>query len=290
MRRALSLILLVSLFSFGERLFYLMGTYFLVEVEEEKVYPLYEYMRALEEKLSDYIETSEVSLINANAGIKPVKVSEETYRVIELALEVARKTGGAYDPTVGSYTINYLRKGLLGKEEALSLIGYRNLQLIPEERKVFLKKKGMALDLGGIGKGYALDLAREFLKTKRGFLALSGDMAVWGHSRVIGIYDPRTGGILLEGKNAKDLCISTSGNYLREHILTEGESPLQVTVVHHSCSYADALATALFSAGREGLRSILKAFPEAGVLVLYRDGSLFMNEKFREAFEYLEVK
>jgi len=274
--------------SFPERVFYLMGTYLIVDIDEKKVYELYRYMKSIEEKLSDFIEDSEISLINKNAGIKPVRVSSETFEAIKVALEIAEKTEGAYDPTVGSYTVNFLRKKAIDKDKALALINYKDVVLNEEEKTVFLKKKGMALDLGGIGKGYALELAKRFIGLSEGFIALSGDLTVWGQERLLGIYNPINGGILLQAVNREDLCMSSSGNYRRKHILGEEGNLLQVTVVHKNCAVADALATALYVSRKK--EKILKKFPDAGVLYLYDNGSLYMNDKFRKYFKVILFK
>lgn len=145
----------------------------------------------------------------------------------------------------------------------------------------------MALDLGGIGKGFAVQKAYEYIKTEKGFIALAGDMKVWGHKRKLAVYNPINGKILAEGVNKKDLCLSTSGNYFRKHILGKSKRVLQITVAHENCTVADALATALFASPEKEREKILKNFPEAAVLILYTDGSLFVNGKFRDFFEYL---
>ncbi len=264
-------------FLFGERIFYLMGTYLIVDELRDKEIKVYRYLRELEEKISHFLPNSEVSRINKNAGIKPANVSRETCELVKLSIEIARKTYGYFDPTVGSYTIN-------GRKE---LINYKDV--ITEGCKVFLKKSGMALDFGGIGKGYALDKAREFIGTEKGFLALSGDMVIWGHSREIGIYNPLTKGVLIRAVNKRDLCISTSGNYFRKHILGSEGNKLQVTVIHNRCAIADALATAIFAAPEEKVKEILKNFPKAGVLILYKDGSIYMNRVFRDYLKDISI-
>ncbi len=278
---------LIPLLLFSERTFYLMGTYFKAEVEGKEL-RAYELGKEVEKKLSDFIESSEISKINRNAGIKPVKVSEETYEVIKIALEICKETGGAFDPTVGSYTVNHLRKNILSKEKALSLINCGDVKLFPEERKVFLKKKGMALDLGGIGKGYALEVIAEKLKTKRGFLALSGDIKVWGEKRVIGVYDPLTRDVLVYLVNKKDFCISTSGNYRRRHILGSSDF-FQITVVHENCAYADAYATAIFSGGEKLLEKFMSD-RKIGLLILYPDGRILINHTFTEFFSEIHFQ
>ncbi|MCS6998902.1 MAG: FAD:protein FMN transferase [Aquificaceae bacterium] len=280
------LLLLMLSFAFSqERFFYLMGTYALIELPEVKAYEAYRYMKSLEEKLSDYIEGSEVRRIGEMAGRGCVQVSEETLEVIKKALEVSEKTYGFFDITVGSYTINFKRNGLLEEQEAKRLIDYR--KLIVEGKKVCLMERGMAVDLGGIGKGYAVQKAYEELRTPWGFISIAGDLKVWGHRRLLGVFNPMGGGLLAEGYNVRDLCLSTGGNYFRKHILGKENSLLQATVAYEDCTLTDAFETALLAMDDSSRERFLKENSQVGVLLLFKDGSLFVNRAFMEYFEGL---
>jgi len=275
----IALLLLFGFQSFGvQRVFYLMGTYATIDLPEEKdVYKAYRILRELEETLSDYTQDSEIGRINGNAGIKAVEVSEVTLEVIKKSIEVSVLTGGAFDITVGSLTINHKRRGLLSREEAVSLIDFRGI--VVDGNSVFLKKKGMALDLGGIGKGFALDVVRKRLKSEWGFISIGGDMTLWGKERVIGVRDPRfkEKKVFLYLSGGKDLCISTSGNYHRDHIDQRDKYLLQITVIHRNCYLADALATALFTMELSERRETIKRVKDLGVIEIYRDGSLWLS-------------
>jgi len=290
MLRAIYLVFLLLNLSFGvERLFYLMGTYLYIDLpSEEKVYKAYRYLKDLEEKLSDYIEDSEISAINKNAGLSPVKVSAETLEVIKISLEVAERTYGYFDISVGAITINCKRKGIIGCDSAEKLVDYRNIEV--GKNSVFLKKKGMALDLGGIGKGYAVEKAYERVKTEKGFIGIAGDMKVWGEKRLLAIKDPIKKGVLAEMVNKKAVCLSTSGNYVKKHIDQEDSDLVQITVAYRNCAYADAFATALFAMPRKKREKFLRENPEVGVLELYEDGTVRMNEAFRDYFEVILLR
>jgi len=288
--RVILCLLLTLSFTFSvEKLFYVMGTYAYVELpSDEEAYKAYRIMRSVEEKISDYMEDSEVSLINRNSGKRAVKVSEETMRVLRLALIASEKTYGYFDITIGAVTVNHRRHGRLTPEEAERLVNFRDVFL--GENRVLLRKKGMAIDLGGIGKGYALDVVRERIGSPWGFVSIAGDMKVWGTEKVIAVKDPLSGGSLLQGINAGEMCISTSGNYLRKHIEQHDEELLQVTVVYHTCALADAYATALFSMPRDLRRRFMLENPDVGVLELYGDGSLYMNPAFRKSFKLITFR
>jgi len=285
--KLLILLTLLSLSFSQERLFYLMGTYALIELPEGKEYQAFRYMKSLEEKLSDYMEDSEVSRINKSAGVGCEKASEETLEVVQKALEISKRTYGFFDIMVGAYTINYKRKGLIGEEEAKRLIDYKKVSI--EGAKVCLLEKGMAIDLGGIGKGYAVQKAYERLKTPWGFISIAGDLRVWGHKRLLAIFNPINNTLLAEGYNSKDLCLSTGGNYLRKHIIGKENSLLQATVAYHDCTITDALETALLAMEDESRERFIKENPHIGVFLLFKDGSLFINRAFMEYFESLKI-
>jgi len=142
-------------------------------------------------------------------------------------------------------TLRARRLGEISEDEARNLMNYKKVRV--EGSSVFLQEKGMAIDLGGIGKGFAIQKAYEFIKTDKVFIAMAGDLQVWGHKGLLAVYNPINGKILAQGYNKKDLCLSTSGNYRREHIIGKGSNILQVTVAYEDCTLTDGLSTALFA-------------------------------------------
>ena len=287
MIRLLPLLFIIVFQGYGlsvEKIFYLMGTYSTIDLDNpDDIRRAYKYLRKLENKMSTYLAESEVSLINRYAGIKPVRVSEEVAEVIVEALKISEKTYGYFDITVGAYTINYRRKGLLEKKEALKLVNYKDV--VVNGDKVFLKKKGMAIDLGGIGKGYALEKVYEYLNIERGFITIGGDMKIWGMKRSIAILDPLKESIIALFVNRGDLCISTSGNYHQDHIRTQNRNIIQVTVLYRNCTHADAYATALFAMPEDKIKKFLKENKDVGVFILYKDKKVYVNPAF---FSYCE--
>jgi thiamine biosynthesis lipoprotein len=121
--------------------------------------------------MSDYLSTSELMRLCAKAGGGPVKVSDDLFRVLSRAQEVSRESDGAFEVTVGPVVRLWRlarRTGMLPDpkrlEDARALVGWRLVELDEKARTVTLRKKGMQLDLGGIGKGFAAD---EMLKVFR---------------------------------------------------------------------------------------------------------------------------
>jgi len=283
----LMLFLFLFLFAFPqERVFHLMGTYAIIDLPSQKAYQAYRFMKELEEKLSDYIEDSEVSRINRKAGVEPVEVSADTLEVIKKSLWLSELTEGAFDITVGAITIRARRLREISEDEARNLVNYKKVRV--EGSSVFLEEKGMAIDLGGIGKGFAIQKAYEFIKTDKGFIAIAGDLRVWGHKRFLAVYNPINGKILAQGYNKKDLCLSTSGNYRREHIIGKGGKLLQITVAYEDCTLADGLSTALLSMDDKKRWDFIEKHPQFGYFLLFSDGSVYVNKTFLEFFESLE--
>ncbi|MFN3134847.1 MAG: FAD:protein FMN transferase [Candidatus Kryptonium sp.] len=269
--------------------YYLMGTYAYIELPKEILnYTAYRYLRQIEISLSDYIDSSDVSKINLNAGKRFVKVSDITIEAIKSALDVSRSTNGAFDITVGALTINAKRFKKISEDSARKLINFRDIVISGDS--VMLLKEGMAIDLGGIGKGFAIEKVFDYLKTRSGFISIGGDMKIWGHKRTLAVKDPIRGGTLVQMVNSGDVSISTSGNYLRKHIETGDEKIVQITVAHKNATLADAYATALFAMSKDLRDKFLSENNDVGVLMLYNDGSIFVNDRFREFFDVMIFK
>jgi thiamine biosynthesis lipoprotein len=143
----------------------------------------------LNEIMSDYETNSELSVLSASAGQgKAVKLSPELWLVLSRAQALAEESGGAFDITVGPY-VSLWRKARRERklpdpaklEAARAAVGYQKLHLNPKDHTAELMVPGMRLDLGGIGKGYALDEAMAVLNSKslgRALISGGGDLLV----------------------------------------------------------------------------------------------------------------
>jgi len=191
------------------------------------------------EKYGDLInffsDTSELSDINRNAGIHGVRISPETLDTIEKAVYVSEKSGGAFDPTIGPEIklwdfLNKIKPSDAEIRRNLPLVNYKNIIIDRDKSTVFLKKKGMLLDLGGIAKGYAADLAVQELKEKginAGLVAVAGDIKAFGLKPdkkpwVVGIKNPRQKNKddeIIARMPLRDKAISTSGDYERFFVM-----------------------------------------------------------------------
>lgn len=251
-----------------------------------------------------FSEESELSRVNKNAGATPTTVSPETLYLIEKALYVAEKSDGAFDPTIGPVmTLWDFHNNKKPADEELRnkvrLVNYRDVKIDHDKSTVFLKRKGMMLDLGGIAKGYAAELAADTLKEqgiKSGIVAVAGDIKTFGLRPDgmpwnIGIKNPRQTGaddeiiatVRLSGK-----AISTAGDYERffiidgqryHHILdpVTGHPVMgtrSVSVVTEKGVFADGFDNAIFVLGPERgmklVQEINKDFPMDAIII---DGS-----------------
>jgi len=287
-KTVLSLLAFEFVLAQGES-YYLMGTYAYIELPSKELnLRTYKYLRWIEFKISDYIDTSEVSRINSSAGKHFVRVSDVTLDLIKRAIEVSEKTRGYFDITIGAVTINANRLRRISVDSARGLVNFKDIIISGDS--IMLARENMAIDPGGIGKGFAIERAYRHFKTPSGFISIGGDMKIWGHKRTLAVKDPIDGGSLVQMVNSKDVSISTSGNYIKRHIETKDDNVVQVTVVHDDAVLADAYATALFAMPEEERKKFLSENKNVGVLILYKDGSIFINDVFREFFEIIILK
>lgn len=300
-----------------ERVQFLMGTYVRIEVldgTDEVIDKGFSVIRNLDELLSDYKPDSELSKVNRLAGGKSVEISDHMKEVIQISLAVARETGGAFDPTIGALTIGAYGFGrenfkIPSNDEinrAKALVDYNSVRL--DGNNLSFEKEAMMLDLGGIGKGYAVDKAVDALRKMgihEGSISISGDIRVFGIDQEIRIRHPRGDGFIATFKSGgRDLSISTSGDYERfaveegkvyHHILVpkkgiSGNDFQSITIVlENNNTLADAYATALFALGRPGALSFLDGHPRIGAFIVFSDGEVFISNAFKELVKDLNI-
>jgi FAD:protein FMN transferase len=151
---------------------------------------VFERVRQVEDKMSPNIAASELSAVNDRAGLAPVKVSAETFSLIQRALAYSESSGGVFDISVGPlvklWGIGTDAARLPRPEEIkarLGLVNYRFIKTDPADSTVFLEKPGMSLDLGAIAKHWALDMAAQVLKdsgVKSAIFDFGGDILLVG--------------------------------------------------------------------------------------------------------------
>ncbi|WP_245583497.1 FAD:protein FMN transferase [Paenibacillus assamensis] len=263
-------------------------------------------MKDIESKMSRTLETSELYKLNTHAGKGPYQVSDETFMVIEKALDYAEKTNGRFDPTIGPlvslWGIGTEQARVPAQaeiDEALKLVGYDTVTLDAANKTVSMAKPGMELDLGGIGKGYAADAIVDYIReqgVKSAIIDLGGNIYAVGTKPAgfdwtIGVQDPNeTRGNQIGTMKIKDRTIVTSGVYERylehngqyyHHILDPktgypAKSNLNsVTIVTDRSTDADALSTSAFALGVEEGIAFIEAKPNAEAIFITEDKQVY---------------
>ncbi|MEX6690915.1 FAD:protein FMN transferase [Danxiaibacter flavus] len=199
------------------------------EVANEAILLAIEEIRRIERLFTTFDNDSQTNLINRNAGVEATVVDREVYELIERSIRISVLTDGAFDITFGSIdkslwnfdqTMTKLPDPKLAKS-MVRLINFRNIVLNKENCSVLLKEKGMRIGFGGIGKGYAAEMARQLLQRKgivAGVINASGDISTWGMQAngkpwTIGIADPDNASLPFSYLNISNMAIATSGNY-----------------------------------------------------------------------------
>lgn len=238
-------------------------------------------VRRIERLLTTFSEDSVTALINNSAGIQPVPVPEEVFYLVERCQRISALTQGAFDITYGSADKKYwnfdtgmtclpdLRKA----KKSVKLVDYRNIILDPNEKSIFLKYKGMRIGFGGVGKGYAAEMAKQkmsVLGISNGVVNAAGDLTAWGTQVdgkpwTIGIADPNHKFALFSRFEISEKSVATSGDY-EKFVIIDGvryshtidpvsgmpaRGMKSVTIICANAELADALTTPVIIMGKE---------------------------------------
>jgi len=266
---------------------------------------IFNRLREIDNRMSVNISASDVSRINAAAGIEPVLVHEDTFKVIERAVYFARLSGGAFDPSVGPFVSLW---GISSDNprvpsqteivEVLPLINWRDIELDAQMSSVFLTRRGMALDLGAIAKGYAADEAAAIIKRagiKRAIIDLGGNIFTCGEKSdkspwKVGIQNPNDKrGEYIGIVQVTEKSVVTSGVYERffekdgiryHHIFSTSDGYpaenelLSVTIIAPNSMDADALSTSAFVMGYEKGATLINSLSDTEAVFVFKDISV----------------
>jgi len=261
-------------------------------------------IQRIEELLTTFRETSQTNLINANAGIKPVRVDREVFDLIERSLRISELTQGAFDITYGSidkrlWNFDKTMEELPDTQVAKSLvrlINYRNVITDGTNETVFLKEKGMRIGFGGIGKGYAADRARAIMQqagVKSGIVNAAGDLTVWGNQAdgnpwTIGVADPDRKELPFASMRLTNVSVATSGNY-EKYVVIGGKKyshtidpktgyPVHgiksVTIICKNAEIADAMATPVMVMGIKAGLHLINQIKDIACIIIDDDNEI----------------
>jgi FAD:protein FMN transferase len=296
----------------------LMGNQFQITVvandetwAEQRIDMVVEEIRRIERILTTFKDDSETNLVNRNAGIQPVRVSEEVFKLIERSIRISEFTQGAFDISYGSIdkrlwnfdkNMTSLPDAKLAKK-MVRLINYRNIILDPEKQTVFLKEKGMRIGFGGIGKGYAAEMAKAVMKAAgvtSGVVNASGDLAAWGTQPdgkpwTVGIVHPDAAHLPFSYMNITDKAVATSGNY-EKYVMIDGKRyshtidprtglPVRgiksVTIISPNAELCDALATPVTIMGVKAGLHLINQLKGIACIIIDDDNHLYTSKNIR---------
>ena len=237
-------------------------------------------VKRIENLISDWIPTTQISKVNQNAGIAPVKVDQEVFDLVERAKKISKLTSGAFDISYASMDKIWKFDGSMKEmpspeaiKKSVERVGFENIILNSKDTTIFLKNKGMKLGLGGIGQGYIADKIKALLQEKgcsSGLVNVSGDINTWGKQPngqfwTVGIINPLNKNKVFATFPLDDSAVETSGSYEKyvsfngkrySHIIDPrtgypATGIISVSVFAKQTELADALATGIFVLGIE---------------------------------------
>ncbi|OQP49814.1 thiamine biosynthesis protein ApbE [Niastella yeongjuensis] len=268
-------------------------------------------IRRIEKLLTTFDENSQTNQVNSMAGMEAVPVDREVFGLIKRSLKISGVTDGAFDITYGSIdkrlwnfdrTMTSLPDGETARQ-SVRLINYHNVLLNEQACTVMLKEKGMRIGFGGIGKGYAADMARNLLVkegVQSGIVNASGDLVAWGNQAngapwTIGIAHPDNARSAFSWLNISDLAIATSGNY-EKYVMIDGKKyshtinpktgmPVtgikSVTIISPYAEIADAMATPVMVMGVKAGLHLINQIQHLGCILVDDDNNIYTTKNIQ---------
>lgn len=267
-------------------------------------------MRHIDDSMSTYKPSSEVSQVNAKAADGPMRISKELFDLLVTAKEYSVITEGAFDITYASVGYLYdFRQHVHPNEKqidkALPAVNFRHVLLDPKNQTVQFSQKGVRIDLGGIAKGYSVDRGIDVLKARgftRAYVSAGGDSRIigdrFGKPWMVGIRDPRKGeGEVITRIPLVDAAISTSGDYERffeedgvryHHIIDPhtGHSASKVrsaTIIGPYATRTDGLSKTAFVLGPEKAMEIYDRIDDIDAIIVKLDGTVIYSKGIEPA-------
>ena len=274
--------------------------------DESIISDAFDLLYSIDGEISRFTEGSWIYRINEKAGKEAVEIPSDVFLLVESAVEMAERTGGTFNPAIGPLSSLWG----IGTPDAkvpsdteiaavLPLLDWHDVVLDPLESTAFLTREGMALDLGGVGKGWAADKLRDFLISRgveSALINLGGCITVIGDNQGrpwrIGIQTPFAASgeyftivTLSDGES-----LVTSGGYqryiekdgIRYHHILSSESGypyrsdlLSASIISESATLGDFLSTTFFAVGHDRAEDLASEF---GVRVILLSDDLEVTD------------
>jgi thiamine biosynthesis lipoprotein len=264
-------------------------------------------VKRIENLISDWIPTTQISKVNQNAGIAPVKVDLEVFELVKRAINISKLTDGAFDISYASmdkiWKFDGSMKEMPSKESiknSVEKVGYQNIILNEKDTSIFLKNQGMKLGLGGIGQGYIADKIKVLLQENgctSGLVNVSGDINTWGKQPngtdwTVGIVNPLNKNKVFATFPLNDSAVETSGSYEKyvtfngkrySHIIDPrtgypATGIVSVSVFSKQTELADALATGIFVLGIEVGLDLVNQLKGIGCIIVDEKGAIHASK------------
>lgn len=298
----------------------LMGTVVTVtlydSIDKSILTKVFDKVKDLESILSINENGTLVDKINENAGISPVKVDDDTFTIIKKGIEYSNLTNGLFDISIGPlvklWSIGLPEAKVPTLEEInekLPLINYNDIEINEDEKTVFLKRKGMMIDLGGIAKGYTADVISNILTeegVKSAIINLGGNVythgtKVNGTNWNIGIQNPFSDrGDIVGTISISNKSIVTSGIYERyidqdgvkyHHILNPktgypyDNEIAGITIISDNSVDGDALSTSVFAMGLDNGLEFINTLNGIDAIFVTKDNKVYITDGIKDIFK-----
>ena len=301
----------------------LMGSRFritVVDVSEEQAekntnLAIAEMVR-IEELISDWKPTSQISQVNQMAGKQAVVVDQEVLELTQRAIQYSKITDGAFDISFAAMERIWKFDGSMDVlptedeiQQAIRNVGYQNIQIDTTHQTLFLTKEGMKIGFGSIGKGYAADRARILLKESgaiAGIVDASGDISSFG-SQIdgkpwrFGITNPFETDDYADIISLTNGSVTTSGDYEKyiyigdtryAHIINPktgwpSTGLTGVTIVGPSAEMANAFSTSIMVLGAKKGKELLQQFPDYAGLFITDQGKIIKTKRYKSVLKTL---
>lgn len=257
----------------------------------------------IENLISEWQTHTQISQVNKNAGIKPIKVDAEVFDLTKRAIDYAILTDGAFDISTAALDRIWFFDGTMDTlpspeavKKSVAHVNYKDIILDTINSTIFLKNKGMKIGFGSIGKGYAADKGRELMmqhNVEAGIVNASGDIATWGTQPnkkpwLIGINNPFKRNKVIKVLKLNYAGLATSGSYEKyaeidgirySHIINPktgypATGLTSVTIEGPSAEFANALSTSIMVLGEEKGKKLVKQFPAYKFLFITDKGKV----------------
>ena len=271
----------------------------------------------IENLISDWKPSSQVSEVNQNAGIKPVKVDKEVFELAKRALHFSEITNGAFDISFAAMDRIWKFDGSMTEmpsaeaiKKSVEKVGYKNIILDSTQSTIFLKIKGMKIGFGALGEGYATNKCRDLMLSKgitAGIVNASGDMTVWGKQPngkdwKIGMTNPFHTDEVFAVVPLKEGAVTTSGSYEKfvvfngkrySHIINPATGYpstglCSVSVFGPNAETANGFSTSIMILGQKEGLNLIKNYPDYSCIMITDNGKIIKSKNFKKTKIHLK--